>query len=83
MFGSGGFNADRDIEAITVNRWPHGYADGLDGLDDPIWEPGQAPNIIGRRPFGRITVANSDAGAAASTGAAIEQALRAVSELPA
>jgi len=83
VFGSGGFNADRDIEAITVNRWPHGYADDLNGLDDPIWEPGQAPNIVGRRPFGRITVANSDAGAEANSGAAIEQALRAVSELPA
>ena len=42
-----------------------------------------SPNIVGRRRFGRITIANSDAGAQAETGAAIEQALRAVSELPA
>lgn len=83
VFGGAGFDADRDIEAITVNRWPHGYADSLHGLDDPVWKPGEAPNIVGRRRFGRITIANSDAGAQAETGAAIEQALRAVSELPA
>lgn len=82
VFGGGGFDAERDIEAITVNRWPHGYADSLEGLDDPVWKPGEAPNIVGRQRFGRITIANSDAGADAETGAAIEQALRAVSELP-
>lgn len=82
VFGAGGFSADRDIEAITINRWPHGYADSLDGLDDPVWEPGQAPNIVGRHPFGRIVIANSDAGAQADSGAAIREALRAVGELP-
>lgn len=82
IFGAGGFDADRDIEAITVNRWPHGYADPLDGLDDPEWKEGEAPNIVGRQRFGRITIANSDAGAEAETGPAIEQALRAVNELP-
>ena len=26
MFGAFGFDAERDIEAITINRWSHGYA---------------------------------------------------------
>ena len=26
MLGAGGFSSARDIAAITVNRWPHGYA---------------------------------------------------------
>ena len=26
MLGGGGFQSSRDIAAITVNRWPHGYA---------------------------------------------------------
>src|ERR1700685_4679439 len=26
MLGSAGFDFDRDVTAITVNRWPHGYA---------------------------------------------------------
>jgi len=41
----------------------------------------QLPNVIGRARFGRITIANSDAGAAAYTDCAIDQAHRAVGEL--
>ncbi len=38
--GAGGFDpALRDIEAITVNRWPHGYADEGDLLTDPGGRP--------------------------------------------
>src|SRR3954465_3686963 len=77
----GGFDAARDIDAITVNRWPHGYAYEYNPLWDPDWRPGQAPCEIGRKPFGRIAIANSDAGAAAYTDQAIDQAYRAVHEL--
>jgi spermidine dehydrogenase len=77
----GGFDPARDIDAITVNRWPHGYAYEYNPLWDPDWAPGQAPCEIGRRAFGRITIANSDAAAAAYTDQAIDQAHRAVSEL--
>jgi len=79
--GSGGFDPARDIDAITVNRWPHGYAYEYNPLWDPDWAPGQAPCEIGRKPFHRITIANSDAAAAAYTDQAIDQAYRAVSEL--
>jgi spermidine dehydrogenase len=81
MFGPHGFNADRDILAITVNRWPHGYARSRSALFDPEWTPETQPNVIGRRPFGRIAIANSDAAWSPSTEAAIEQAHRAVHEL--
>jgi spermidine dehydrogenase len=37
--------------------------------------------VIGRARFGRIAIANSDAGAATSTDSAIDQAHRAVQEL--
>jgi spermidine dehydrogenase len=37
--------------------------------------------VIGRKPFGRITVANSDSAADAETDAAIDQAYRAVHEI--
>ena len=37
--------------------------------------------MIGRARFGRIAIANSDAGAAAYTSCAIDQARRAVDEL--
>ena len=77
----GGFDPARDIEAITVNRWPHGYGYEYNPLFDPDWPAGEAPHEIGRQRFGRITIANSDAAATAYTDAAINQAYRAVNEL--
>jgi len=77
----GGFDPARDITAITVNRWPHGYAYEYNPLFDPDWAPGQAPHEIGRQRFGRIAIANSDSGAAAYTDCAIDQSHRAVGEI--
>ncbi len=81
MFGARGFDAERDIEAITVNRWPHGYAYEYMGLFDPEWETGQAPHELGRKPCGRIRIANSDSEASAYLHSAIDAAARAVGEL--
>jgi spermidine dehydrogenase len=81
VLGAGGFDPARDIEAITVNRWPHGYAYEYNPLWDPDWPVGQRPCDIARRRFGRIAIANSDAAAAAYTDQAIDQAYRAVQEL--
>jgi len=81
MLGSAGFDPAGDIEAITVNRWPHGYAYEYNSLYDPVWPAGQAPNEIGRKPFGHIHIANSDAGAFAYTNEAIDQGYRAVREI--
>jgi spermidine dehydrogenase len=81
MLGPGGFDPAGDITAITVNRWPHGYAYEYNPLFDPDWQKGQAPHEIGRARFGPIAIANSDAAAAAYTDSAIDQAHRAVEEL--
>jgi spermidine dehydrogenase len=81
MLADGGFDAARDIQAITVNRWPHGYAYEYNSLYDPVWEPGKSPCEIGRSAFGNIHIANSDAGAFAYTNEAIDQAWRAVQEI--
>ena len=77
----GGFDPASDILAITVNRWPHGYAYEYNSLWDPPFPPGTAPCEIARRPFGRIHIANSDAEAYAYTDAAINQGYRAVREI--
>ncbi|MGA8341838.1 MAG: FAD/NAD(P)-binding protein [Candidatus Sulfotelmatobacter sp.] len=79
--GSGGFDPARDIAAITVNRWPHGYGYEYNPLFDPDWPEDKRPNVIGRKPFGRITIANTDSAATAYTDTAIDQAHRAVDEL--
>ncbi len=85
MLSGSAFDPARDVAAITVNRWPHGYAYTYNTLDDPIrWAldtPDDRPNVVGRRPFGRIAIANSDAAASPHTDAAINEAYRAVREL--
>jgi spermidine dehydrogenase len=78
----GGFDPSRDIEAITVNRWPHGYAYEYNELFEPIGRPAsERPCVIGRQPFGRIKIANSDADGHAYTNTAIDQGYRAVREI--
>jgi spermidine dehydrogenase len=81
MLGAAGFDPAHDIHGITVNRWAHGYAFFPDPLFDPKWKEEEKPWVIGRMPFGRITIANSDSGAEAETDAAIDQAYRAVHEI--
>ena len=82
--GAGGFDPARDIAAITVNRWPHGYAYEYNSLFDSFWlEGGETPCEVARKTYGRIAIANADAGAYAYTDEAINQAWRAVEELKA
>ena len=81
MLGPAGFEPARDVEGITVNRWAHGYAFSPNSLFDPDWPEDKKPWVIGRKRFGRIAIANSDAGASAYTDVAIDQGYRAVGEL--
>jgi spermidine dehydrogenase len=80
--GPGGFDPARDIAAITVNRWPHGYAYEYNSLFDSFWlEGGETPCEVARKTYGRIGIANADAGAYAYTDEAINQAWRVVGEI--
>jgi len=79
--GKGGFDPVRDITAITVNRWPHGYAPEYNPLFDPDVPESERPYVVGRAQFGRIAIANSDSGGGAYTDSAIDQGHRAVTEL--
>ena len=84
MLKGGGFDPAKDIEAITVNRWPHGYAYEYNPLFEPLDRPAsERPCVIGRRPFGRIAIANSDSDGRAYTNAAIDQGWRAVNDVAA
>ena len=77
----GGFEVERDVAAITVNRWPHGYAYEYNELFDPHeWNPNNGPHIEGRAQIGRISIANADASAYAYVNGAIDAADRAVNE---
>ncbi len=77
----GGFDPARDIEAITVNRWAHGYAYEYMRPWDAYWPQGPLPIETARQSWGRVAIANSDAGAYAYAHSAIDQAARAVKNL--
>ncbi|MCW2413357.1 NAD(P)-binding protein [Sphingobium sp. B8D3D] len=76
-----GFDPARDILAITVNRWAHGFTTGRNSLFEPDKLGQTSPVVTARAPFGRITIANSDAGGVSTAGTAIDEAFRAVREL--
>jgi len=77
-----GFASEDELLALTVNRWPHGYAREPNTLWDADWRDAETPPWeLGRRRHGRIAIANCDAGASAYTDAAIDEAQRAVGEL--
>jgi spermidine dehydrogenase len=79
MLGPGGFASGRDIAAITVNRWPHGYGYVENSLfDEDNYEDTLAR---ARRKAGSVAIANSDSGGDAYAHLAIDAADRAVREL--
>lgn len=80
MLAPAGLDVSRDIAGITVNRWAHGYAYEYNSLSDPDVPHDQRPCVIGRKQFGRISIANSDAAGSAYTNAAIDEAYRAIQE---
>ena len=78
----GGFDPDRDITAITVNRWPHGYAPEF----NPLVGRGAARSAAAQRDRAASASAASPSpmrtpGGGAYTSVAIDQAHRAVGEL--
>ena len=79
MLGGGGFASARDIAAITVNRWPHGYG----YVENSLFDGAGYEKVIerARQTVGRVAIANSDAGGDAYAHLAIDQAARAVREL--
>lgn len=76
MFGPHGFDAQRDVAALTLNRWGHGY----------VWDEsehlGQPAHKLSARPVGNIAMAGADSTGRAYLDAAIDAAWRAVGELP-
>jgi spermidine dehydrogenase len=86
MLSGGGFEPARDIEAITVNRWPHGYVFGYDPTTEEVawtseWPVQERPWLSARLPFGRISIANCDAANNAMTEASFSEAHRAIREV--
>jgi len=79
MLGGGGFTSARDIAAITVNRWPHGYG----YVANSLYDEDDYASVLerARQKASRVAIANSDAGGDAYAHLAIAEAARAVAEL--
>jgi spermidine dehydrogenase len=80
ILGPGGFDPDRDIAAITVNRWGHGYAYDMDTLFDDK-KTAERETRVSRQPLGRIHFAGTDAAWMAYAHWAIDSAQRAAEEV--
>jgi spermidine dehydrogenase len=81
MFAGSGFDAERDIAGIILNRWGHAYLSpqpgfffGHDGRTAPR-------EVLRNAPFGRIAFANTDLAGAMDHRYSILEAQRAVGQL--
>jgi spermidine dehydrogenase len=81
MFSRAGFDAERDIAGIILNRWGHAYLSpqpgfffGKDGKPAPR-------EVLRATPFGRIAFANTDLAGAMDHRFSILEAQRAVGQL--
>jgi spermidine dehydrogenase len=80
ILGPGGFLAERDIAAITLNRWAHGYSYEANPLFDDENEFARFAREA-RKPHGRIALGSSDTGWDAYAHVAIAEAKRAVGDV--
>ncbi|MFC4533862.1 NAD(P)-binding protein [Sphaerisporangium dianthi] len=81
LLGPFGFDAARDIEGLTVNRWGHGYAREYARPWDAFHPDGPLPSDTARRRFGRVAMAGADAAPGGDADAAVSAACRAVRDL--
>jgi spermidine dehydrogenase len=81
MFSAAGFDAQRDIAGIILNRWGHAYLNPQPGFF--FGSNGQpAPReVLRSTPFGSISFANTDLAGAMDHRYSILEARRAVSQL--
>jgi spermidine dehydrogenase len=80
MFASAGFDAARDIAAITANRWGHAYV-----VSPPYFAFGRdgqkAPRDVVRAGYGRLRFAHSELAGAQMWETAVAEGERAVKQL--
>ena len=75
-----GLDPARDVLAITINRWPHGFAREYNDLCDRFPKDA-APWVAARKRFGPIAIAGSESEGHAYADGAFDAAFRAVEEI--
>ena len=81
MFAGGGFDADRDIAGIILNRWGHAYLSPQPGFFFGKEGKPAPREILRKAPFGRIAFANTDLAGAMDHRFSILEAKRAVEQV--
>jgi len=79
ILGPGGFDSERDIGAITVNRWGHGYS----YYSNPLFDPPEAEREmdLSSKKLGRVHFAGTDAAWMPFADRAIDTAHRVAAEI--
>jgi len=80
MFASAGFNAERDIAGIVLNRWGHAYISPQPGFHFGL-NGNEAPKEIVRQGFGRIQFGHSELSGYMSHTRALSEGARAVTQV--
>ncbi|HEX4157959.1 MAG TPA: NAD(P)-binding protein [Rhizomicrobium sp.] len=83
LFAKAGFDAERDIAGIVLNRWGHAYLSPQPGFFFGTGGNLGPGDVLRRTPYGRIAFANSDLSGIMDHRMSILEARRAVSQIPA
>jgi spermidine dehydrogenase len=81
MFSEAGFDAQRDIAGIVLNRWGHAYLSPQPGFFFGSNGKPAPREVLRSAPFGRMAFANTDLAGAMDHRCSILEARRAVSQL--
>jgi spermidine dehydrogenase len=81
MFSTGGFDAQRDLAGIVLNRWGHAYLSPQPGFFFGLNGRAAPREVLRAAPFGRIAFANTDLAGAMDHRYSILEARRAVGQL--
>lgn len=81
MFAGSGFDAQRDIAGIILNRWGHAYLSPQPGFFFGMNGQPAPRQVLRSAPFGRIAFANTDLAGAMDHRYSILEAQRAVGQL--
>jgi len=81
MFAASGFDAEKDIAGIILNRWGHAYLNPQPGFFFGKEGNPAVREVLRSAPFGRIAFANTDLAGAMDHRFSILEARRAVNQL--
>jgi len=83
MFGKSGFDAERDLAGIILNRWGHAYLSPQPGFFFGTGDRPAPGDVLRHNPYGRIAFANSDLSGIMDHRMSILEARRAASQIDA